>query len=230
MQGPEWHLGEEDLFKGFPAEKVAFKSLCVKRCMKKGEFIFYEDDPGDSCFYLEEGLVKIFRVTTMGKEPILMIRKAGEIFGLAEAIGGYDRKANAQAIRPCVLYGIEKEAFDRYLSQNHAITRRIMTVLGRRLRYLGEQVANLMVCDVTTRLLKHLVYSCYPRLLDAEEWDRPITFCLDLTQEQIASMTGSCQQTVSETLRKLQEEGLILVSGREITLLNPLQIIERMDA
>jgi CRP-like cAMP-binding protein len=226
----EWHLREEDLFRGFPAEKDAFKSLCSRRCASKGEFIFYEDDPGDSCFYLEEGLVKIFRVSMMGKEPILMVRKAGEMFGLAEAIGGFDRKANAQALRACVLYEIEKDPFELFLSQNYAITRRIMTVLGRRLRYLGEQVANLMVCDVTTRLLKHLVYSCYPKLLDSHEWDRPITFCLDLTQEQIASMTGSCQQTVSETLKKLQEEGFILVEGREVTLLNPLQIMERIEA
>lgn len=225
----EWHLREDDLFQGFPVEKDAFKSLCSRRCVTKGEFIFYEDDPGDSCFYLEEGIVKIFRATVMGKEPILMIRKAGEMFGLAEAIGGYDRKANAQAIRSCVLYEIEKGPFERFLSQNYVITRRIMKVLGRRLRYLGEQVANLMSCDVTTRLLKHLVYSCYTSLLDADAWDRPVTFSLDLTQEQIASMTGSCQQTVSETLRKLQDEGLILVAGREITLLNPLRIMERID-
>jgi CRP-like cAMP-binding protein len=223
------HLKEEDLFRDFPAEKKSFKSLSIRRYVKKGEFVFYEGDPGDSCFYLEEGFVKIFQVTAMGKEPILMLRKAGEIFGLAEALGGFERRANAQAIRPCVFYEIEKESFDEFLSLHYAIARRIMTVLGRRLRYLCDQVGNLMACDVTTRLLKHLIYFCYPRLLDSDSWDRPITFFLDLTQEQIASMTGSCQQTVSETLKKLQSEGIILIAGKEVTLLNPLQIIQRIS-
>lgn len=225
----QFGLQEEDLFRGLPAEKHIFKSLAVRRYVSKGEFVFYEGDSGDSCFYLEQGIVKIFQITVMGKEPILMIRKAGEMFGLAEAFGGFERKANAQAIRPCVLYEIDKKNFDEFLSRHYPVAERIMSVLGRRLRYLCEQVGNLMVCDVTTRLLKHLVYSCYSRLRDSDSWERPITFSLDLTQEQIASMTGSCQQTVSETLRKLQSEGVILVAGKEITLLNPLQIMQRIS-
>ncbi|RJR46879.1 MAG: Crp/Fnr family transcriptional regulator [Desulfobacteraceae bacterium] len=220
------HLKEEDLFWGFPAEKQFFKSLSVRRSIRKGEFVFYEDDPGNSCFYLEEGIIKIFQITLTGKEPILMIRKTGEIFGLAEAFGKFPRRANAQAIRPCVLYEIDMESFDEFLSRHYPITSRIMSILGRRLRYLCEQVGNLMVCDVTTRLLRHLIYSCYPRLLSSDSWEHPITFSLDLTQEQIASMTGSCQQTVSETFKKLQEQGLIFVEGKEITLVNPLQIIQ----
>ena len=224
------HLREEDLFRGFPAEREAFRSLSVRKQLKKGDFIFYEDDPGDSCYYLQEGMVKIFRITMMGKEPILMIRKAGEIFGLAEAIGGFERKTNAQAIRPSVVYQMDGDTFEQFLSRNYPIARRIMAVLGKRMRYLCEQVGSLMACDVTTRLLKHLLYCCNTTLMDSDSWDQPVTFSMDLTQEQIASMTGSCQQTVCETLRKLQEEGLIEVDGREITLPNPLRIIRRIES
>jgi CRP/FNR family transcriptional regulator, cyclic AMP receptor protein len=223
------HLKEEDLFRGFPAERESFRSLSTRKQFKKGEFIFCEDDPGHSCFYLQEGMVKIFRATMMGKEPILMIRKSGEIFGLAEAIGGFERKTNARAIKPSIVYQMDGETFEEFLSRNYPIARRIMGILGKRLRYLCEQVGNLMVCDVTTRLLKHLVYSCNSKLMDSESWDKPVTFPMDLTQEQIASMTGSCQQTVCETLRKLQEEGLIEVAGKEITLLDPLRIIRRIE-
>jgi len=222
-------MKEEDLFRGFPAERQSFRALSVRRQLKKGEFIFYEDDPGDSCYYLQEGMVKIFRITTMGKEPILMIRKAGEIFGLAEAIGGFERKTSAQAIRSSVIYQMDGQTFEDFLSRNYPIARRIMAVLGKRLRYLCEQVGNLMVCDVTTRLLKHLVYSCSSTLMASDALDQPVTFSLDLTQEQLASMTGSCQQTVCETLRKLQEEGLIEVTGKEITLPDPLKIIRRIE-
>jgi CRP/FNR family cyclic AMP-dependent transcriptional regulator len=85
-----------------------------------------------------------------------------------------------------------------------------------------------MASDVTTRVLKLLIYLCYQGLLDSTSWNRPIKVPLKLTQEEIASMTGSCQQTVSEVLKSLKEEGLILVSKREIVLVKPLEAISRV--
>jgi len=223
-----WHLFEKDFFWDLPVEKEKFLSLSTRRSLKKNEFVFYEEDPGESCFYLEKGTVKIFRVTALGKEPIFFVRKAGEMFGLAEVIDAKERKCNAQALTPSVLYEINKENFERLLSMHHAFARKVMTVLGRRLRYLGEQIENLMVCDVNTRMLKLLFYLCCNGLLDKASLSRPITVPINLTQEQMASLTGSCQQTVSETLKDLQENGLIKVTRKEITLLNPLQILDKI--
>ena len=104
-----------------------------------------------------------------------------------------------------------------------------MKVLGRRLRYLGEQIENLMVCDVNTRMLKLLFYLCSNSLLDRACLTQPIKVPITLTQEQMASLTGSCQQTVSETLKQLQDAGLISISKKEITLLNPLEIIDKIN-
>ncbi len=224
-----WHLHEKDFFWDLPVEKEKFLSLSTKRSLKKNDFIFYEEDPGESCFYLETGSVKIFSVTALGKEPMFFVRKAGEVFGLAEVIDAKERKCNAQALIPCVLYEINKKNFDFLLSEYHSLARKVMKVLGRRLRYLGEQIENLMVCDVNTRMLKLLFYLCSNSLLDRACLTQPIKVPITLTQEQMASLTGSCQQTVSETLKQLQDAGLISISKKEITLLNPLEIIDKIN-
>lgn len=224
-----WHLRENDFFWDLPAEKEEFISLATRKSLKKNDFIFYEEDPGKSCFYLETGAVKIFRVTTLGKEPIFFVRKAGEMFGLAEVIDAKERKCNAQTLTSCVLYEINRENFEFLLSRYHSLSRKVIKVLGRRLRYLGEQIENLMVCDVTTRMLKLLFYMCCNSLLDRASLTRPIKVPINLTQEQMASLTGSCQQTVSESLKELQQIGLIQISRKEITLLNPRQIINRIN-
>lgn len=223
-----WHLSEVDFFSCLPAEKEEFMSLSVRRRIGRNHFIFFEGDPGDACFYLEKGYVKIFAITMVGKEPTFMVRRPGEMFGLAEVIDGKDRKCNAQAITDCVLYEIDRECFESLLSRNYRVARRVIEILGRRLRFLCEQVENLMVCDVTTRLLRLLIYLSYNVLIDSDSWDAPVTFPINLTQEQIAALTGSCQQTVSETLNKLQKDGLILVSRKEITLLSPREMLNRI--
>jgi len=223
-----WHLQESDFFDGLPREKEAFLAVATRRTLPKNKFVFFENDNGNSCYYLEKGMVKISRVTDMGKEPIFFLRKSGEIFGLAEVIDGMKRKANAQTMTSCVLYELGKEGFEELLANNYALVRKVIRTLGQRLRFLGEQIENLMVCDVRARLLKLLFYMCCQHNVEKGSWSDPMTIPFNLTQEQIASMTGSCQQTVSETLKKLQQEAVILVSKKEITILHPMELLEKI--
>jgi len=225
----DWHLGETDFFHGLSDEKAAFMALAKRRQVKKNEIIFFEEDDSSSCFYLETGLIKIFRIAPSGKEPIFFLRRKGEMFGLAEVTDSVVRKANAQALTPCVLYEIGRDDFERFLSRNFRAARNVIRILGRRLRYLGEQIGNLMVCDVGTRLIKLLVYVAYDQLGDETAWCRPVTIPVRLTQEQMAAMIGSCQQTVSDLLTQLQKEEFISITRREITILNPLKLLHNIE-
>ncbi len=224
----QWHLGAEDFFGDLPTEKNEFLARSVRRSLKKSTPIFAENDPANSCFYLEVGVVKISRLALQGKEPIIFLRRAGELFGLAEIIDGNQRKCNAEAISASILYEIRRRDFEDLLARHYPLARRVIQVLGRRGRYLAEQIENLMVCDVATRLLKLFLYLSYPLLLETNPGGGPIAVPVNLTQEQLAACTGSCQQTVSETLKLLQEEGLIRVSQKQVYILKPLEIMDRI--
>ncbi|MBI5248629.1 MAG: Crp/Fnr family transcriptional regulator [Desulfomonile tiedjei] len=223
-----WHLSEQDFFLGLPNEKLAFLSLAVKREVKKNSIIFAEGDRGDYCYYLETGSVKVFRATMVGKEPIFWVRKPGDLFGLAEVIDGKERICTAQTLSPCFIYEIHRADFEKILARYPTVSRKVVAVLGRRLRYLCEQVENLMVWDVTSRLSRLLVYLGFNHLMNLNPNDEPVSFPVSLTQEDLAAMTGSCQQTVSETLKKLQQEGLVRVSKKEITIVKPLELLKRI--
>ncbi|MBU2644787.1 Crp/Fnr family transcriptional regulator [bacterium] len=225
----QWHMSEKDFFSGLPQEKEAFIFLSQKQVGKKNDIIFHEEDNSSFCYYLENGFIKIFCNTALGKEPTFFIRKTGEMLGLADLLNGQVRKCSARAITSFTLYAMNKKTFDEFLVENSVVARRVMEVLGARLRYLGEQVHNLMVCDVTTRMIKLLLYMGHDELLNSYSQDEPITFKMDLTQEQIASLTGTCQQTVSETMKKLQESRLIDISNKNITIINPLEMLESVS-
>jgi CRP-like cAMP-binding protein len=222
-----WHLGGEDFFEDLPKEREAFLELAQTRKLSRNDIIFFEEDPASSCFYLERGLIKIFRITSLGKESIFFLRHSGELFGLAEVIESVERKANAQALSPCLLHEIKRRDFDLFLSEYPEAARQVIRTLGRRVRYLGEQVSNLMVCDVNMRLIKLLVYIGYDELQTEDAWLNPVSIPVRLTQEQMASMTGSCQQTISELLSSYQEEGLIDYNRKEILILKPLALLEK---
>jgi len=222
-----WYLEEDDFFRDLEPEKQAFMNLAHRRDLKKNDIIFFEDDQATTCFYLEKGLIKIFQISFSGKEPIFFLRRGGEMFGLAEVLESVPRKANAQALVPCILYEIGREGFESFLQNNFRATRRVITTMGRRLRYLSDQIGNLMVCDVGTRLAKLLVFISYERLSTEENWQKPTVIPIQLTQEQMASMTGSCQQTINKFLKQFQEEQLISVKRKKITIINPLKLLEK---
>lgn len=225
-----WSLVEEaDFFSGLEEERARFMALARRREYQKGAMVFFEEDPGGSCYYLEQGIVKIFKISHTGKEPIYFIRRHGAVFGLAEVIDAKPRNSNAQTLAESVIWEIDKRDFELLLEQYSRFARSIISVLGKRIRYLGNQIENLMVCDVVTRIAKLIAYLAYDTIIKEEDWERPVIIRKRLTQEQMASMTGSCQQTVSEVLKALQQEGLLQIKRSEIIVLNPLQLLRKAE-
>ena len=82
-----------------------------------------------------------------------------------------------------------------------------------------------MICDVHTRVLKLMLYLIHHEFEESDP-EQPITVPLNLSQSQIASMTGSCQQTISNILKKLNETGLIHVEKRSLTIQNPAKLMD----
>lgn len=220
---------EEDFFDGLAQERQCFLRMARHRVFQKNDMVFFEEDPSNSCYYLEHGILKIFKIAYSGKEPIYFIRRHGDMFGLAEVIDAKPRNSNAQALAECVIWEIDKKSFEMMLEQHIRFARRVISVLGKRIRYLGIQIENLMVCDVITRMAKLIAYLAYDRIVREEDWEKPITVQKRLTQEQMASMTGSCQQTVSEVLKSFQNEGLIEVKRDQIIVLNPLLLLRKAE-
>ncbi|MBT4286234.1 MAG: Crp/Fnr family transcriptional regulator [Deltaproteobacteria bacterium] len=221
----DWHLYENDFFSGLVTEKNSFMSLAKKQNYKKKSILFLKDELGNSCFYVQEGIIKIYNSTVEGKEPIFFLRKKGDMFGIADLVNSEVRKANAETLTSTTVWKLGKVDFETLLDKHHLFSKRIIQVLGKRIRYLGQTIENLMVCDVATRLAKLLVYLTLDVLSDQESWESPTSVPISLTQEQMADMTGSCQQTISETLKCFQDKGMIKMDKKRIIIHNPLSLL-----
>jgi CRP-like cAMP-binding protein len=223
----DWHLIKGGFFDGLGREFEAFRKLAGRRRVKKNEIIFFENDLCTRSFYLDDGSVKIFRVSLHGKEPTFFIRSPGEMFGLAEVVGGERRKCSAQAMGDGVLLEIDRDDFLKLMLDHPMLARRVIEVLGKRIRYLSGQLENLMTCGVPARLLKLLLCLSHDEIARAR--GGAVEVPVRLTQDQIASMTGSCQQTVSDTLAAFEQRGLIAVSRQRIKLLDPDAIMTALE-
>ena len=212
-----WYLQDRDFFAGLEEQRQRFLQRAIRKTLPKNDIVFFEGDTGDSCFYVASGLVRIFSITDSGKESIFFLRRPGELFGLSEVLNAFPRRANAQTLMPTELYVMPSVEFDRLLAEDYVLARRVITMLGSRVRYLGDRLSNLLIS---------LVYDLLP---DAEAWAKPVALPVRISQEQLASMTGSTQPTVSDLLQKLHKAGLITIAHRQITICNPLHLLAHAE-
>ncbi len=224
-----WFLRGGDIFAGLELEKQLFLANSRKYVLQKNEMVFYEGDPGNCCFYLESGLVRIFSIHDSGKEPIFFLRRPGEIFGISEVLDCYPRKASAQAMTPTTLHRMEGTVFNELLQNNYPLAKRIISLLGGRIRYLGDTIRSLMACNVEDRWAKLLIALAYELFSKPESWHNPVTVPVRISQEQLAQLAGTTQPTVSELLKKMQLTGKIRIEKRRITILEPLALLAAIE-
>lgn len=218
---------EGDFFEGLPEDRDAFLRICQPVTYRRGAYPFFQGDLDQRVFYLQEGWVKIIRMSPCGRESIVSLRHPGELFGLAEVMTGEARRASAQAVTTVSLYRSEGTRFREFLGQHPQVAVRVAELISRRLRDLGQQIEALMLCDPVSRLIKLLLAVAGPARAGRGE---PIRVPLPLSQTEVAAMIGSSRQTVNQILRALEAEGLIRVGRAEITILRYDALLKRWAA
>ena len=203
------------------------KRLGTPITVAAGQTIFGEGDPARHIFVIEKGNVKISRNSPLGKVVTVGIRRAGDVVGMAEALSGMDRCCYASALEPCSLWKLETEKFIEMLHSHPALAVKVATTLGSRLREAENLFSNMVAMDVDRRLAR-LIVSLADRFGVAGQ--HGVKVDIPLTQQDLATMIGSCRQTVTTTLQKFKDDGLIVTGKKSIEVLNEIELRRIADS
>ena len=202
------------LFNGLPADQIAaIKKIAVEKHINKGEIIVSEGDEGEGFFVVAEGRVKVFKVSTEGKEQILHIFGPGQPFGEVPVFTGQKFPANAQAIDKTRLLFFPRASFVNLISANPSLALNMLAIMSKKLRQFAVQIENLSLKEMPARLASYLLF-----LADEQNKDDLVT--LKISKGQLASILGTIPETLSRVFAKLSGQNLINVEGKKITLLN----------
>ncbi|MDP4725700.1 MAG: Crp/Fnr family transcriptional regulator [Desulfobacterales bacterium] len=202
------------LFNGLPEDQVvAIKKIAVEKKINKGEIIFSEGDEGNGFFVIAEGRVKVFKVSTEGKEQILHIFGPGQPFGEVPVFAGQKFPANAQAIDKTRVLFFARALIVNLISANPSLALNMLAVMSKKLRQFAVQIENLSLKEMPARLASYLIF-----LADEQNKDDLVT--LKISKGQLASTLGTIPETLSRAFAKLSGQNLIKVDGKRITLLD----------
>lgn len=134
------------LFKGLGmTELVDILKICRQVSFPKNKVIFTEGDPGDRCYIIEGGEVRISRYIQGVGEEALKVLRGGDYFGEMSLIDGSCRSASAVANKDTDCLVIAKEDLDRLLAGDKELGNKILTVfcktLSQRLRDTNDKIS-----------------------------------------------------------------------------------------
>ena len=202
------------LFNGLPDDQmVAIRKIALEKEFNKGEIIFSEGDEGNGFFVIAEGRVKIFKVSTEGKEQILHIFGPGQPFGEAPVFAGQKFPANAQAIEKTRVLFFLRVSIVNLITANPSLALNMLAVMSIKLRQFAVQIENLSLKEMPARLASYL-------LRYADEQNQGDVVVLKISKGQLASTLGTIPETLSRMFAKLSGQNLISVDGKKITLLD----------
>ena len=202
-------------FSGLPESQLKeLRDIAVSRHYNKGEIIFSDGEEGNGFFVVVEGLIKIFKVSSEGKEQIFHIYGAGEPFGQVAVYAGLSYPASAQAILKSHTLFFPRAAFVDLITRIPSLAMNMLAVLSKRLREFTFQVENLSLKEVPGRLAAYLLFL-------SEEDGKKDTVILNISKGQLASLLGTIPETLSRIFARMKDLNLIEMDGRNIRLLDP---------
>ena len=216
------HARALDWLRGMPAAAVrVLRRASTIRDYQAGELVFSPSPDPRHVYVLEDGLVRLFRLTPTGQEFTLRYARPGELFGEMSVVSDRPREGFAQARVASKILRIPRAAFvatlRAYNPVLYAVTRKIA---GRVIDYQGR-AEDLVFLDARRRLARFLLRVATEHGRRAGEG---LTVTLSQTHAEIASFIGTSRQTVSVHLGELSRAGLITRRGGQLDLPNPARL------
>ncbi len=202
-------LGEETLAQIF--------RIGVKKTYKKDSVILFEHESGAAFFIIENGKVKVSRVSEEGKEVILSILSEADFFGEMAIIDGLTRSANVTAMEDTDLFMIHRNDFLNLLNHHPEVSIALLQEMTQRLRSADMKIKSLSLKDAEGKVAAVILQL-------ANDIGKIKHGAVEIEklpyQHDLANMAGTSRETISRTLHNFAKKGLVELDGSRLRILD----------
>jgi CRP/FNR family transcriptional regulator, cyclic AMP receptor protein len=188
--------------------------------------IYVGGDSADLVYFIESGQIKLLMLSPEGKECLLAIHTAGDIFGELCLAGLRSRLEAAIAMKETVLKSIPGQVFLDCLD-SHSLLEGFAQHLATRISEQQRIIATLLTVDSEHRLGETL-------LLLARKLGKPdirsTRIEYKLTHEDLSRMVGTTRPRVTHFLGRFRGLGLIEMSSDHHLIVNEKKLAHYLNA
>lgn len=176
------------------------------RSHKKREVILRPTDIPSGIFFIEKGYVRQYIISEDGKELTTVIYKPRDLFPIRWALLNMPLQSHFEAMTPVEVRHASKEEFIKFLKKEPEAFLLLTSRIINRLHAILERMEHLAFGSSYNKVASLLL------LLVERFGKKSKSFMLiqiPLTHQDIASMLGLTRETVSISMKKLFDKGII---------------------
>jgi len=199
-----------------PSEIEQLANATQFKKINRFHFIYMPDEKSEYLYFLLKGKIKIGTFSLDGREVIKEILQPEQPFGDMALAGETKRGDFAQAMGEEVeILAVRMADFRQMMQSNPQLMFSCLQHLNQRLSRVEERLASLVLKDARERIIEFLLDSAgregrkvgYETLVKHQ-----------LTQQEIANLTGTSRQTVTSVLNDLRKSNLIYFNRNSILI------------
>jgi CRP/FNR family transcriptional regulator len=194
------------LFQGLEDETLELlaEEAVIKR-YTRGARVFSEGEPCPGLYVVGSGQVRIFQLAPSGKLHVLHFAERGRTFAEVAAMGGFACPAHAEAVEDTVCVLIPTKRFRHLLRTSHPLCLELLIGMSQWVHQLVSLLEDVVLRDASGRVAQYLIR--------ADASDGQEAFALPVMKKDLASHLNLTSETLSRTLRRLADTGLIEMQG-----------------
>lgn len=224
-----WNWHQVHLFHALSQGQIEeILRLMPAQSLRAGDYLYRVGDTADASFILRTGIVKLFHITSTGREQIIDIAQRGDMFGDPFLRNAQLRPLSAQALCDVAVRRLHNDTLAQLLRRFPELAANLISYMAyaeyqmiRRLQLLMQPLPEDRLLGVLYSLVR-----ANTKLADLEPWAvLPET----ITQEAIANMVALNRSTVSMLINRFRREGLLGGQGRTVSV-NTADLRKRLQA
>jgi CRP/FNR family transcriptional regulator, cyclic AMP receptor protein len=209
----------EWLFEHLIDDVRAGKVRARERGFAKGEVVFHEEDPGDTIHLVVEGLFAVRASTSAGRDLIISILGAGNVFGeFAVFMSDHIRTSSVTALVAGKTIAVHREELRKALRVRPELVEDLVASVVVKAESTRDRLVELVSVPAELRVLRALLL--VDGLDRAEEW-------IPVTQSDLASLAATTRPTANRVLREEEERGSVRLSRCRVTVMDAERLAKR---
>ncbi|SDS16154.1 cAMP-binding domain of CRP or a regulatory subunit of cAMP-dependent protein kinases [Maribacter dokdonensis] len=203
-------------------KKVSIAKISKK--IKKGDALFSEGQKLDGVYCVRNGVSKLSKLSSNGKEQIVKLTNRGEIMGQRSVIAEDYTNLSATAINDMEVCFIPKEIITTTLNTNPYFSLEVLRHMAHDLKEADDVIVNMSQKTVKQRLAEALLY-----LRQNYGEDENGFLLLTLSRDDYANIVGAATESLIRMLSDFKKKGLIKTEGKKIGIVNDCALKELID-
>ena len=181
--------------------------------------IYGENEPADYLYKVVSGTVRTYKVLVDGRRQIGAFYLPGDIFGLETAD---EHTFSAEAITDCKIIVTKRSTVMALAATNNEVARRMWALTARELQRVQEH--SLVLIKSAEERVASFLLEMADRVPSGGAVELP------MSRQDIADYLGLTIETVSRTLKILEDAAAIEVAKRRRILLRNRSALRRLNA